>query len=130
MITIPVAVPSHVSAALRPGEVAELDLETGAWFGATSLGRRALGLAERRIDVLRADGSLAQSVEFRPEINARCVVVSPEDCTVEVGTIDVGTADPDEAFERASLFGLTTYVVTAKPPTPVVAVLIPSEVKA
>lgn len=47
-ITFPVIVPEHVTAALRPGETAMLDADTGEWLGLSGEKRRALHPADGR----------------------------------------------------------------------------------
>ncbi len=52
MIAYPVAVPEHVTAALRSGEDALLDIDTGEWFGLAGNERRSLS-SDRGIVELR-----------------------------------------------------------------------------
>ena len=42
MTAYPITVPLHVAAALRPGETAECDLDTGTWHAVAGHGRREL----------------------------------------------------------------------------------------
>ena len=42
MTAYPITVPLHVAAALRPGETAECDLDTGEWYAVAGHGRREL----------------------------------------------------------------------------------------
>jgi hypothetical protein len=64
MTTYPIAVPTHVTAVLRPDEVAYLDTDTGEWFGVRDgdyddhRNVRALGITEPPSDLKHATDQL------------------------------------------------------------------------